>query len=197
MKKMIFCVSLIALTMTLFAVQNCHAANLLMNPGFEKGDFPPDNWDDWSGSESDNPERNGVAGFPAPAKQSHSGNKGVGKILYGSGKRWGGFSQTFDITGGRRFAASGWVKNNKNDGAMRKGTTAHIEVKFLDGNDDEIKIVKSNSIRQSTRWIKLSARGVIPGNAEKAVFSFVLLGRKGSVGKVLFDDAAFEIDKYR
>ena len=193
MKKNSLYISLIMLAIVFSAAQLCYGANLLTNPGFEKGDFPPDNWDDWSGAESENPETDGVAGFPTPRKLSRSGNKGTGKILYGTGERWGGFSQTVNVTDGKIFNASGWVKNNKNDGALGRGARAYIEVKFLDEAESEIKKVKSGSIRGSTNWTKLSVKGAIPRKTKKAVFSFVLVGPKGSRGKVLFDDAVLDI----
>ena len=187
MKKIIFCIFFAIAAIMLSTAQDCHAANLLANPGFEQGDFPPKSWDDWSGSESDNPATAGIAGFPAPRELSHSGSKAVGKILYGTGERWGGFSQTVGVTGGRLFKASGWVMNNKNDVALGKGAKAFIEVKFLDDSENEVKKAKSSSITRST------VKGLVPGRAKKAIFSFVLVGPKGSRGKVLFDDASLTI----
>ena len=195
MKKRIFYTLLIVAIIILSTVQYCHAANLLLNPGFEKGDFPPNNWDDWSGSDSENPKTDGVAGFLTPGELSHSGNRGVGKILYGTGERWEGFSQTVDITGGRMFNASGWVKNNKNDVALGRGASAYIEVKFLDESENEIKKATSGKVRNSTDWIRLSAKGVVPSRAKKAIFSLVLVGSKGSRGKVFFDDASLSVGR--
>ena len=193
MKKIIFCIFFAIAAIMLSTAQDCHAANLLANPGFEQGDFPPKSWDDWSGSESDNPATAGIAGFPAPRELSHSGSKAVGKILYGTGERWGGFSQTVGVTGGRLFKASGWVMNNKNDVALGKGAKAFIEVKFLDDSENEVKKAKSSSITRSTDWNRLSVKGLVPGRAKKAIFSFVLTGHKGSRGKVFFDDASLTI----
>ena len=193
MKKIIFYILLITSVIIFSTTQYCYAINLLADPSFEEGDFPLDNWGDWSGAESGNPGTDGVAGFPTPREVSHSGNKGVGKILYGTGERWGGFSQTVNVTDGKIFNASGWVKNSKNDGALGRGARAYIEVKFLDKAESEIKKVKSGSIRGSTNWTKLSAKGTIPGKAKKAIFSFVLVGPAGSHGKVLFDDASLNV----
>ncbi len=192
MKKNSLYISLIMLAIVFSAAQLCYAANLLTNPGFEEGNFPPTDWDDWSGSGSENPN-DGVAGFPAPPESKHSGSKAVGKILYGTGERWGGLSQTVGVIDGRRFKASGWVKNNKNDGALGKGAKAYIEVKFLYRNKVELKKAKSFNVSKATDWTKLTVRGHVPGKAEKAVFSFVLVGSKGSRGKVLFDDAVLDI----
>lgn len=195
MKKGIICAFLIA-TLIVFSMSICYSAgNLLKNPSLEDGDFPPTGWVDWSGSESQNPDQDGIAGFPPPKKLSHSGYKSAGKILYGTGMRWGGISQTVDIKGGGKFQASGWVMNKKGDVALGKGAEAFIEVKFLDSDENEIKKVKSNTITQPTKWIKLSMSGVAPRRAKQAVFSFVVTGPKGSKGKIYFDDASLEISR--
>ena len=83
--------------------------------------------------------------------------------------------------------------NNKNDVALGKGAKAFIEVKFLDDSENEVKKVKSSSITRSTDWNRLSVNGLVPGRAKKAIFSFVLVGHKGSRGKVFFDDASLTI----
>ncbi|MBL7070612.1 MAG: hypothetical protein ISS26_00360 [Candidatus Omnitrophica bacterium] len=171
---------------------NSYAANLLKNPGFEQGKFPPEEWSDWSGSGDENPN-NGIAGFPTPVELAHSGDKAVGKIFYGTGERWGGYSQTIDITSTGTFIASGWVMNRKTDVALGNGAKVFIEVKFLDESEAEIRKTKSSSITRPTEWTKLTARGIIPGQTRKAVLSFVVLGGKKARGKVLFDDAVLEI----
>lgn len=191
MKKIIFLV-LTASVIISFQVQFCYAGNVLTNSSFEEGEFPAAAWADWSGSASEDPN-DGIAGFPAPLGMSHSGKHAVGKILYGSGERWGGFSQTVDVIGGGMFNASGWVMNRKTDVALGKGAKAFIEVKFLNEDEEEIKKSKSASITRPTDWAKLTVRGLIPARAKKAVFSFVVTGPKGSRGKVFFDDAALDI----
>ena len=193
MKKTIFLFFLTLPIFLLLGMDMSYAVNLLENPGFEMGDFPPENWSDWSGSESDRVENDGIAGFPGDRSHAHLGNRSGGKILYGSGERWGGFSQTIDIAGGGAFKASGWVMNNKNDGAMGKGAKAYIEIKFLDESKFEIKVVKSSTVRRPARWTKLYLNGVIPSKSRQVIFSFVLIGAKSSRGKVLFDDASFDV----
>ena len=192
MRKIILCVFFILPLITFFSIDNSYALNLLVNPGFEQGDFPPTSWNDWSGSGSEDPN-DGIAGFPVPQELSHSGIKAVGKVLYGTGERWGGFSQTVNLKGPGHLNASAWVMNKKNDVALGGGAKAFIEVKFLDAADLEIRKVKSNSIRSSTRWTKLSLRGMIPSKTEKVIFSFVVTGAKGSRGKVFLDDALLTV----
>lgn len=191
MGKILLCVSLAA-ALLLCAVPKSLAANILTNPGFEEGNFPPTGWSDWSGSESGEP-KDGVAGFPAPKEMTYAGAKCVGKILYGSGDRWGGFSQTIDVTPGKAFEASGWVLNKKNDVALTNGAKVYLEVKFLGASEKEIKVAKSNSITQPTNWTKLNVRGLVPKDAKKAIFSVVLTGNKRSTGKILFDEASLNI----
>ncbi len=193
MKKMTLPLFL-AVILTLSAARACYGGDVLKNGGFEQGDFPPAEWSDWSGNEYDDPN-NGIAGFPTPKESARAGDKAVGKILYGTGKRWGGISQTVGIEGGGRFDASGWVMNNKNDVALGRGAKVFIEVKFLDGNEEELKLVKSNAVTRPTNWTRLTANGLVPQNARKAVFSFVFIGEKGSRGKAIFDDAKLIIER--
>ena len=169
-----------------------YAANILTNPGFEEGNFPPRDWSDWSGSASGDP-KDGVAGFPAPKEMVYAGSKCIGKIFYGEGERWGGVSQTVNVAPGKAFEASGWVLNKSNDVALRDGAKVYIEVKFLDAAEKEVKIVKSNSITQPTDWTKLTARGLVPRDAVKAVYSVVLTGGNKSTGKILFDEPSLNI----
>jgi len=193
MGKILLCVSLGA-ALLLCAAPKSLAANILTNSGFEEGDFPPTGWSDWSGSESGEP-KDGVAGFPAPKEMVRAGAKCIGKIFYGGGERWGGFSQTVDVASGtgRAFEASGWVLNKKNDVQLTNGAKVYLEVKFLDASEKEIKVAKSSSITQPTNWIKLSVRGLVPKDAKKAVFSVVLTGSDKSKGKILFDEASLNI----
>ncbi|MDD5680860.1 MAG: hypothetical protein PHI59_06445 [Candidatus Omnitrophica bacterium] len=177
-----------------FASSYVYAANILTNPGFEEGEFPPTGWSDWSGSASGEP-KDGIAGFPVPKEMARNGAKCVGKILYGGGERWGGFSQTVDVTPGKAFDANGWVLNKKNDGPLTNGAKVYLEVKFLDGGENEIKIAKSNRITQPTNWTKLNVKGLVPKNAVKAVYSIVLIGGKKANGKILFDDASLNISQ--
>lgn len=190
--KRIISLFLISLATIFFTAQSCFALNLLKNSSFEDGDFPPNDWADWSGSELENPN-DGVAGFPTPEGVSHTGRRAVGKILYGSGSRWGGFSQTVDVTGGRMFNASGWVMTRSTDVALGRGAKAFIEVKFLDESENEIRKVRSAGVTRPSNWTRLTVRGLIPGKAKKAIFNFVLIGPRGSTGKVFFDDAALDI----
>lgn len=176
----------------LSAAPHSLAVNVLANSGFEEGNFPPTCWSDWSGSGSLEPA-DGVAGFPAPQEMAHSGSKCIGKVFYGTGDRWGGFSQTVDIVPGSSFEASGWVLNRQNDVPLRNSAKAYIEVKFLGQGEKELKVAKSNSITQPANWTKLSVRGLVPSGAKKAVFSIVMTGTKKSTGKILFDEASFNI----
>lgn len=191
MNKVLLYFSLTAILL-LSAASSSSAANILTNPGFEEGDFPPTGWADWSGSGSGEPV-DGVAGFPAPKEMAYAGSKCIGKILYGAGDRWGGFSQTVDVIPGKAFEASGWVLNKKNDGPLKDGAKVYIEVKFLGNGGKEIKEAKSNSITQPTDWTELTARGLVPSDAKKAVFSIVMTGTKKSTGKILFDEASLNI----
>ncbi len=193
MNKIFLCFSLAAVLL-LSAAPDGLAVNILTNYGFEEGDFPPTGWSDWSGSGSEEPT-DGVAGFPAPQEMTYSGSKCIGKILYGAGDRWGGFSQTVDIVPGNSFEASGWVLNKKNDVPLRDGAKVYIEVKFLGQGEKELKVAKSNSITQPANWTKLSVRGLVPSDAKKAVFSIVLTGTKKSTGKILFDEASLNIGR--
>ena len=190
----IFKVASLVGVLTFCVIQTCHCGDMLKNGGFEQGNFPPEEWSDWSGNEYEDPN-NGVAGFPTPKELSRTGNKAVGKILYGTGKRWGGFSQTVEVSGGGRFNASGYVMNNKNDVALGRGAKVFLEVKFLSGDEEEIKKVKSANVTRPTDWKKLSANGLVPHNARQAVYSFVFTGEKSSRGKVIFDDAKLVIDR--
>lgn len=190
--KRLLCVVLITLFATLIMVKLSSAANILTNASFEDGDFPPADWADWSGSESQKPD-DGVAGFPVPKELSRSGNKAVGKILYGTGKRWGGFSQTVGVSYTRMFSASGWVMNRASDVALGRGTKVFIEVKFLGENEEEIRKTSSSRFTRPAGWTKLNVKGIIPQKAKKAVFSFVVIGEKGSTGKVIFDDAELNL----
>ncbi|MDP3789070.1 MAG: carbohydrate binding domain-containing protein, partial [Candidatus Omnitrophota bacterium] len=185
------CFSLAAVLL-LSSAPDSPAANILTNSGFDEGDFPPAGWSDWSGSGSGEPA-DGVAGFPAPQEMAYSGDKCIGKIFYGAGDRWGGFSQTVDVIPGNSFEASGWVMNKQNDVPLRNGAKVYIEVKFLGQGEKELKVAKSNSITQPTKWTKLSVRGLVPSGAKKAVFSIVLTGTKKSTGKILFDEASLNI----
>lgn len=191
MVKNILCVFITALLFSCLAPES-YAANVLTNAGFETGDFPPADWADWSGSASNDP-KDGVAGFPASKEMAYAGLKCVGKIFYGEGERWGGISQTADVTPARAFEASGWVLNKRNDVPLKNDAKVYIEVKFLDAAEKEVKIAKSNSITQPTNWTKLTVRGLVPRNAKKAVFSFVLTGGKKSTGKVLLDEPSLNI----
>ena len=123
----------------------------------------------------------------------YAGSKCIGKIFYGEGERWGGVSQTVNVAPGKAFEASGWVLNKSNDVALRDGAKVYIEVKFLDAAEKEVKIVKSNSITQPTDWTKLTARGLVPRDAVKAVYSVVLTGGNKSTGKILFDEPSLNI----
>ncbi|MBU4376875.1 MAG: hypothetical protein KKD29_05275 [Candidatus Omnitrophica bacterium] len=191
MARNILCIFITALLLSCVTPES-YAANILLNAGFEAGDFPPADWADWSGSASDDP-KDGVAGFPAPKEMAYEGSKCVGKIFYGEGERWGGISQTVDVTPSKAFEASGWVLNKRNDVPLKNDAKAYIEVKFLDALENEVKIAKSNSITQSTNWTKLVVRGLVPRDAKKAVFSFVITGGKKSTGKVLFDEPSLNI----
>lgn len=193
MNKVLLCF-FSAVVLLLSVVSSSRAANILSNPGFEEGDFPPRDWSDWSGSGSGKPA-DGVAGFSAPQKMAYSGSKCIGKILYGTGDRWGGFSQTVNITSGKTFEASGWVLNKRNDVPLRNGAKVYIEVKFIDSGEKELKAAKSNNITQSADWTKLSVRGIVPSNARKAIFSIVFTGTKKSTGKILFDGASLNINE--
>src|SRR3990167_2769357 len=182
----------IAVLLFSFATPESYAANILTNPGFEEGNFPPRDWSDWSGSASGDP-KDGVAGFPAPREMVYAGSKCIGKIFYGEGERWGGISQTVNVTPGKAFEASGWVLNKTNDVPLKDGAKVYIEVKFLDAAEKEVKIAKSSSITQPTDWTKLTVRGLVPRDAVKAVFSIVLTGDKKSTGKILFDEPNLNI----
>ena len=57
MKKYIIFVFLIAMLIVPFMGTCYSGVNLLKNPSFEDGDFPPTEWSEWSGSESQNPEQ--------------------------------------------------------------------------------------------------------------------------------------------
>jgi len=166
MAKILFSIFIAALLFFSLAPES-YAANILTNPGFEEGNFPPTGWSDWSGSASGDP-KDGVAGLPAPKEMVYAGSKCIGKIFYGEGERWGGVSQTVNVAPGKAFEASGWVLNKSNDVALRDGAKVYIEVKFLDAAEKEVKIVKSNSITQPTDWTKLTARGLVPRDAVKA-----------------------------
>lgn len=191
MVKILFGVCIAAMIFSSLSAES-YAANILTNPGFEEGDFPPTDWSDWSGSASGEP-KDGVAGFPAPKEMAYAGSKCIGKIFYGEGERWGGISQTVSVTPGKAFEASGWVLNKRNDVPLRNGAKVFIEVKFLDGAEKEIKIVKSSSITEPADWTKLTARGLVPRDAVKAVFSLVLTGEQKSTGKILFDEPSLSI----
>lgn len=179
----------LALISTAFSAQ----FNLLQNPGFEEGDFPPAGWSDWSGSETGVPE-DGVAGFPVDKQNARTGNKAAGKIFYGRKARWGGFSQTVSCKGGGYFSASGYVRNKQGDVALGGGQ-AFVELKFLDETGLELKKIASSLIKGPCSWKQLTVSGSAPYRAKSVVFSFVVTGGAGAHGKVFFDDAFLSINQ--
>ncbi len=186
-------ITVLFLVMCLMHFQ-AHAENVLINSGFEGGDFPFEGWVDWSGSESNVPE-DGVAGFPVPTELAHQDAKAMGKILYGTGDRWGGISQEVEIRGPGMFRASGWIMSQAGDDGLKGGAKAYIEVKCVDGYDAELKKVKSSSVSRPTMWNKVTLRGIIPEETQKIIYSFVVTGNTRSSGKVLFDDAVLDIQR--
>ena len=155
-------------------------------------DFPPANWSDWSGSETES-YNDGVAGFAVPKEDARSGDKAAGKIFYGSKARWGGVSQNVSCSGGGMFTASGWVRNKRGDVALGGGGKVFLEVKFTDDNGEELKKVKTLPVKGPCSWKKLSISGTAPHRARSAVFSFVIKGGSGAHGKVFLDDAFLDI----
>lgn len=167
--------------------------NVLQNPGFEALGWPPANWSEWSGAASGNPA-DGAYGY-IEAKVVHSGLQSAARGLYGSGIRWGGYSQDAQVRERESVTASGWLMSPAKI-ALKNGAAAYIELKFLDGSNKELAVYKSGQLTSASSWVKRAITKTAPTGTQIARFSFVLYGGSTkAAGLVYFDDAALEVDR--
>ncbi len=166
--------------------------NELLNGGFEESGWPPVNWSQWGGSASGEPA-DGCYGYIDTA-EAHSGSQSAVRGLFGSGVRWGGYTQDVAIGGWDLVTASCWLMSSSSDDPLANGAKAYIEVKFLDGSDAEIGYYRSAPLQSASPWTEHTVRRCAPKNAAKARLSLVLFAEEeGSSGKVYFDDASIKI----
>lgn len=191
-KPMIVTSTLLCLSLVFIVASYAGSINLLQNPGFEALGWPPANWSEWQGSASGNPA-DGVAGYISTSA-AHTGSQSAVRELYGSGIRWGGYSQDVDIDPGVSVTASGYLMSPSSDNPLKIGAEAYIELKFFDASYNELAVYKSDPLKGASSWVEHSIIQEAPAGTAKARFSFVLYtGRRNSSGKVYFDDAAIEI----
>ncbi len=195
MKRLLFvCITMLCISIVFVTSSSAALNNILQNPGFENSGWPPANWSEWQGSASGK-STDGVAGYISDTV-FHAGSQSVGRKLYGSGIRWGGYSQDVDVRPGETVTVSGWLMSPSSDGPLRSGAEAYIELKFLDGGGNQVAVYKSASLKTVSPWIKYTITKITPASAVKARFSFVLYAsRSTSSGKVYFDDGALEVDR--
>lgn len=169
---------------------NAEAANLLGDPGFEAG-WPPVLWYGWGG-----PAGGSVPGFSAPPGSAHSGTRAVGKVLSGTGDRWGGYSQSVTIKEGDVITASGWLMSpsSGDNPPLNNGAKAFIKLEFLNSSNNQLAGYESTSITSAKPWVKRVVTATAPAGAVKATFSFILTGTAASTGSVFFDDALLEVN---
>lgn len=193
MKKRI--VSVIFACMTLLAsLTYAETANLLKDSGFEDSSWPLPSapWTDWGSG-----EQGGVAGFQAPDGIQHFGNKSAGKMLYGTGIRWGGYSQSVAIKEGDTITASGWLMSTSSGGytPLSDGAEAFIKLEFFDNLDNSLASCESAPITSASPWVKHAITYSAPPGAVKATFGFILIGEDASTGTAFFDDAFLGVSK--
>ncbi len=183
-------VGMTLLCLSFIFVDNTNAAvNILDNPGFEELSWPPAYWSEWEGG-------GGASGYISNTV-SHTGSQSAVRELYGNGDRWGGYSQDVNANPGDPVAVSGWLMSDSSDNPLKRGAEAYIELKFLDGSDNELAVYKSDSLKGASSWVQHSIVQEAPAGTAKARFSFVLYAAvRKSAGKVYFDDAAIEITVY-
>ena len=193
MKRLITVWTMLLCTIFIVTSQSNAEANLLQNPGFEELGWPPAYWSEWTGSSSGSPA-DGVAGYISDTV-AHTGSQCVIRELYGRGIRWGGYSQDIDLSEGIMVTASGWLMSSSSDNPLKIGAEAYIELKFLDGNNNELSVYESSSLTGASSWVQHSIVQEAPAGTAKARFSFVLYGGvRVSAGKVYFDDAVIEVE---
>lgn len=178
--------------------------SMLKNSGLYCSAWPPNNWIPWQGSSSLCAKDGMKVSFGRTLPKSNSQQPDseklelqpsnfpyVGMELCGSSIRWGGISQEFSVMPGQTVNASGHVGSLLSHDPVSGRIEAWIEVKYMSCRNNEIEKHKSDKITGSTDCLQqLTVSSVAPEGAEKAVFSFCLLGQNGARGTVYFSDAA-------
>ncbi len=163
--------------------------NLVINPGFEESGWPPASWDQWDGSTGSG----GVSGSISTSV-AHSGAQSTARALWGTGGRWGGYTQDVAVTEGDFVRASGWLMSKSDNDPLADGAEAYIEVKFLDSGDSELEVYSSTPLTEASTWVRHVIEEEAPEGSVKARFSFILsTDDENASGTAYFDDAYIRI----
>jgi len=162
--------------------------NLLQNSGFDGSLWPPASWSEWSGATVP-PETGGAYGYIYD-QVNHSAPHCVVRGLYGTGVRWGGFSQdAIIINPGDAITASAWLMSPLSK-PLANGAEAHIELIFFSSSWKELAKYQSPQLTGASGWVQRSITQVAPAEATYARINLVLIGANdNSSGEVYFDDA--------
>ena len=166
--------------------------NELQNTGFEDSTWPPDGWSEWAGASSGNPG-DGSYGY-IETTDTHSGSRSAARGLFGSGIRWGGFSQDVAVEGWDLIKASCWLMSPSSDDPLADGAKAYVEIKFYDESDGLIGYYQSQPLEGPGDWARHELERCAPKNAAKVRFGLILFtDEENASGKVYFDDASLEV----
>ena len=181
-KKIFFLGLVVGLVLSLSST--AHAANSLLNPGFETwGPWGPGGLEvpgDWWHMFSD-PDVTGTKESTIVKSGSFSGKESI------TGAGWGGWGQWASVTAGQTLYALAPV----NIPSALVNSEAVLEVKFVDSS--EAQIGGAYTVTRSTAtsgWENLYLAQLAPAGTAKASFT-VLLRNKASnpSGSAYFDDA--------
>jgi len=168
--------------------------NILENPDFEDSLWPPISWSEWNGADTPN---SGAYGYLTDT-ESHAGVYSVVRGLYGSGIRWGGYSQEVTVSPGESVISSGWLMSLTGENALRDGAEAYIELIFLDDSSNELAKYNSKSLTGASYWVKHQIIQSAPQDATRARLNFVLVANQSAAsGEVYFDDALLGTNEQR
>ena len=177
---------------------NDNSSNLLANPGFEKPD--EDGFAEWAAEmsagvycrrESD-PPRDYAPYWPLDV---HGGSDAIRIAGLTAGEAR--FRQEIDVTAGRVYRASVWVKTYDSAGqgfGTQSGDISGIEIVFLDAAGAVVsQRTVTSTTRATQRYIPLRGRIRAPKGAARARFCLVAkIGCNHWHGCVRFDDALFK-----
>lgn len=152
------------------------AEDLMINKGFEDGDFEWYNWND------------GESCGSIESSEFHGGSVSACRETYGVGM--GCYGQIVSVSPGQTLEVSAWVNNPSND-VLADSAEAFVRVEFwndegpLGSGHTESKHI--NGVTEG--WVKLDVKAKVPrGATEARVLAFNKGAKPSSKGKVYFDD---------
>ncbi|MDP8218717.1 MAG: carbohydrate binding domain-containing protein [Candidatus Theseobacter exili] len=155
--------------------------NILLNPGFEKGE---ESWYNWCVGENAGEITNEI---------THSGQQSAKRKI--TGKGMGCFGQVKKVEPGDTIKFRAWIKSPQ-DSALTKGAQVYLRIEFW-GNEKPLKTGHKESLRienASKTWEKIEVEAVVPIGAQEARLLAYSVGHNDtSKGIAYFDDMAAEI----